>query len=156
MLGETCQKPPERRRLYIAELFPHFAGPPLSPEETSGASVGQVCRTSPCKCFYSIKNQFRFPQLGRALLVVELVNMDQHLQCVGGPDGSAELGPVELGPASVSGRTRWQLIAQLDLATRWSISPGRSSEHSSCLPIEHTYMSSALILSTVFQSTRHT
>ena len=27
---------------------------------------------------------------------------------------------------------------------------------SSCIPIEHTYMSSALILSTVFQSTRHT
>ena len=104
--------------------------------------------------------QFRFPQLvgwlARALLVVELVNMDQHLQCVGGPDGSAELGPVELGPASVSGRTRRQLIAQLNLATRWSISPGRPSEHSSCLPIEHTYMSSALILSTVFQSTRHT
>ena len=157
LLGETCQKPPERRRLYIAELFPHFAGPPLSPEETSVASAGQVCRTSSWKCFDSIKNQFRFPQLvgwlARALLVVELVNMDQHLQCVGGPDGSAELGPVELGPASVSGRTRRQLIAQLDLATRGSISPGRSSEHSSCLPIKHTYMPSALILSTVFQST---
>ena len=101
--------------------------------------------------------QFRFPQLvgwlARALLVVELVNLDQHLQCVGGPDGPAELGPVELGPASVSGRTRWQLIAQLNLATRGSVSPGRSSEHSSCLPIEHTYMSTALILSTVFQST---